>query len=82
MSFLDYFRMTRRNTAAVAKERLQIVIAHEHAQRDTRGYLPLLQEELLTVIRRYVHIDDEQVKIQVEKEGDYEVLELNVTLPD
>jgi cell division topological specificity factor len=82
VSLIDYFRTARRNSAAVAKERLQIVIAHERAQQDTRGYLPLLQEELLTVIRRYVHIDDEQVKIQVEKEGDYEVLELNVTLPD
>ena len=50
MSFLDYFR-SRKNTgsASVAKERLQIIVAHERGRRDQPDYLPQLQQELLAV---------------------------------
>lgn len=86
MRFLDYFRSSHRNTASVAKERLQIVIAHERGERSGRGYiqrlLPKLEQEILQVIRKYFQIKDDQVSLQVEREGDYEVLELNITLPD
>jgi cell division topological specificity factor len=34
------------------------------------------------VIRKYVHVDDEAVQMNLEREGDCEVLELNITLPD
>lgn len=83
MSFLDYFRNQRSNNSAhTAKERLQIVIAHERANRSGPDYLPKLKQELMEVIRKYVPIVDDQVKVQVEREGDYEVLELNITLPE
>jgi len=49
---------------------------------NTVDYLPLLQRELLEVVRKYVAIEDEHIKVHVEKEGEYEVLELNITLPD
>ncbi len=81
MSFLDYFRQ-KKSTAAVAKERLQIIVARERATRGGPDYLPQLQEELLLVIRKYVHVDPDAVKIQLDKEGDCEILELNVTLPE
>lgn len=83
MRFLEYFRSSQRNTAAIAKERLQIIVAHER-QRGYSGphYLPALQRELLEVVRKYVQIDKDQVKVNVDKEGEYEVLELNITLPD
>lgn len=86
MSLFDYFRSDRhRNTAAVAKERLQIIVAHERGKRNpssTLDYLPLLQKELLEVIRKYVVVSDDQIKIHIEKDGDYEVLELNIALPE
>lgn len=82
MSFFDYFRSSRPNTAAIAKERLQIIVAHERGCQAHLDYLPLLQQELLEVVRKYVAIDDEQIKINVDKDGDYEVLELNITLPE
>ncbi len=85
MSFFDYFRLSRQQSSAkVAKERLQIIVAHERGER--RGgypdYLPKLQRELLEVVRKYVAISDDQIKVQVEKDGDYEILELNITLPE
>lgn len=80
MNILSYFRSARRTSAAVAKERLQIIVARERTQRGGPDYLPLLKEEILNVIRKYVQIDPDAVKIQLDKEGAYEVLELNVTL--
>jgi cell division topological specificity factor len=85
MSLFDYFRYDRqRNTAAVAKERLQIIVAHERGKRSpsTLDYLPLLQKELLEVIRKYVVVGDDQIKIHIEKDGDCEILELNIALPE
>lgn len=80
MSFLDYFRSSRKPSASIAKERLQIVVAHERARRNAPDYLPLLQQDILAAIRKYVPIDDDCVSLQVDREGDMEVLELNVTL--
>jgi len=83
MSLLSYFRSQRsKRNASVAKERLQILVAHERAARDGLDYLPALQEELIAVIKKYVAIDREAVQIQLDREGDCDILELNITLPD
>jgi len=82
MNFLDYFKSKKKNTASIAKERLQIIVAHERGQREQPDYLPKLQQEILDVIRRYVPIDQDQVQVQLDKNGSCSVLELNVTLPD
>ena len=81
MGFLDYFRSERRASASVAKERLQVIVARERSGRGGPDYLPALQNEILEVIQRYTSVDDDAVKIQVERDGDCEVLEVNVTLP-
>ncbi len=82
MSFLDYFKSTKKNTASIAKERLQIIVAHERGQREQPEYLPMLQQEILEVIRKYVPIDQDQVQVQLDKNDDCSILELNVTLPE
>ncbi|WP_404368727.1 cell division topological specificity factor MinE [Marinobacter sp.] len=83
MSFFDYFKSTKKNTSAsVAKERLQIIVAHERGQRDLPDYLPQLQQELLAVIRKYVQIDDDMVHVELDRNESCSVLELNVTLPE
>ncbi|EDN66248.1 Septum formation topological specificity factor MinE [Beggiatoa sp. PS] len=48
----------------------------------TVDYLPLLQRELIEVIRKYIVINEENIKVNIEKEGDYEILEVNITLPE
>jgi len=81
MSLIDYFRESKPRTAKLAKERLQVVIAHQRGERNSRyKFLPAMQREVLEVIRKYIPIDQEQVQVNLEQEGDYEVLELNVTL--
>lgn len=82
MSFLDYFKGKKTNTANVAKERLQIIVAHERGQREQPDYLPQLQQELLEVIRKYVQISDDMVQVEVDRNESCSVLELNVTLPE
>ncbi|HKJ94963.1 MAG TPA: cell division topological specificity factor MinE [Gammaproteobacteria bacterium] len=82
MSFLNYFRSQKKRSAAVAKERLQIIVARERSHRGGPDYLPMLQEELLQVIRKYVKVEDDAVKMQLDRAGDCEVLELNITLPE
>ncbi len=85
MGIADFFRERRkqeRGSASVAKERLQIIVSHERSQRDGPDYLPMLREELLQVVRRYVTVDPEAVKVEVDRQEDHEVLELNITLPE
>lgn len=82
MSFWDYFRTKKTTSASVAKERLQIIVAHERSRRDMPDYLPQLEQELLDVIRKYVAIQDDQVQVQLDKNDSCSVLELNVTLPE
>lgn len=82
MGIFDFLRSRPRNTASVAKERLRIIVAQERAQQGRPDYLPLLRRELLEVIKKYVNVDPDAVDIHVEREGDSEVLELSVALPD
>ncbi|MBT3133638.1 cell division topological specificity factor MinE [Alteromonas sp. ALT199] len=75
-------RKQKPSTAAVAKERLQIIVAHERRKRTEPDYLPMMQQEIIQVIRKYVTIADDQVSVQLDNNDDCSVLELNVTLPD
>ena len=81
MSLLDYFRTKRPNSASIAKERLQILVSHEHNLRNQPSYLPQLQQELLDVIRKYVNVDEDTIKINFEQDDNQEVIELDIELP-
>ncbi|MFA5495599.1 MAG: cell division topological specificity factor MinE [Porticoccaceae bacterium] len=82
MSLLDYFRKERKSSASVAKERLQILVAHDRVRTNGPDYLAQLQLEILAVIRKYVTIGEDDVRVQLEQQGTTSVLELNVTLPE
>ena len=82
MSIFSYLLPKKEKSASVAKERLQIIVAHERGQRDMPDYLPQLQQELLDVIRKYVQISDDMVQVDVDRNESCSVLELNVTLPE
>lgn len=84
MGLLDYFRSRSPGTtsASVAKERLQILVAHERSVRNRPDYLPKLQRDLLEVVRRYVQVDENAITVTMEEDGNREVLELNIVLPD
>jgi len=80
MSIIERLFRKRNDSASVAKERLQIVLAHERAGRAAPDFLPLLQKELLSVVAKYLEVEDEMIKITLEKAGEVSVLEINVEL--
>ena len=76
------FLLVKKQTASVAKDRLRIIVAHERAGRGGPDYLPMLQRELLEVIRKYVNVDGDAVKVDLLGEGHNKVLDISVALPD
>lgn len=83
MALLDYLLGQRKQKSAnKAKDRLQILLAHERAENKAPDYLPKMRDEILQVIAKYVEIDQEQLKINIDEENGFEVLELNLVLPD
>jgi cell division topological specificity factor len=68
-------------SAKFAKERLQIIISHERTHRDKPDYFAAMQQDLLDVISRYVAINKEDIRVQLERQEGCAVLELNVILP-
>ncbi|MDD2712371.1 MAG: cell division topological specificity factor MinE [Simplicispira sp.] len=84
MSLLTLLLGEKKKTASVARERLQIILAHERSGRNTTtpDYLPALQRELLTVISKYVSIDLTDIKVNLERQDNLEVLEVKIELPE
>ena len=82
MSLIDLLFGKKPKTAAVARDRLQIIIAQERAKEQAPDYLPTLQKELLDVLSKYVHVSLEDIRISQEKQNGMDVLELNITLPE
>ncbi len=75
MSIFSFFRSAAKTPAVQAKERLQIVMAHERVGRSGPDYLPMLQQELLAVIAKYVDIDQNKVEVKLDRGGDFSTLE-------
>lgn len=80
MRLLNILFPERRNSAAVAKDRLKIVLAHERASRDAPDFLPIMQKELLDVVGRYVEIRGDMLRVNLGREGDTSLLEINVEI--
>jgi cell division topological specificity factor len=82
MSLLDYFKTSKTSTASLAKERLQILVAHERTSKHQPSYLPELQDELLNVIRKYTNVGQDAIFVNFEQDEHQETLELNIVLPE
>ena len=82
MSLLSYFFGTKQKTASMAKERLSLIIAHERGGNRAPDFLPALQRELIEVISKYVNVGIDDIKVQLEKQDNCEILEVNITLPE
>lgn len=82
MSFLSFLLGQKKTSASVAKERLQIILAHERTGGDdsTPDYLPQLQKELVAVISKYVKIDPNDIKVNLERQDSLEVLEVKIEI--
>ncbi|GGY16595.1 cell division topological specificity factor [Rhodanobacter panaciterrae] len=82
MGILDFLKRKPEATANVARERLRIIVAQERSTRGAPDYLPMMRNELLEVIKKYIHVDLDAININFERDSGHEILELSVTLPD
>ncbi|MEI6384429.1 MAG: cell division topological specificity factor MinE [Betaproteobacteria bacterium] len=84
MSILSFLLGEKKKTASVAKERLQIILAHERSGRSAAepDYLPALQRDLVAVISKYVNINPNDIKVNLERQDNLEVLDIKIELPE
>ena len=84
MSLLSMLLGEKKKTASVAKERLQIILAHERSGRGVSrpDYLPALQRELVAVISKYVSIKADDIKVHLERQDNFDVIEVKIELPE
>jgi cell division topological specificity factor len=80
MGLFNFLFSPQRNSAAIAKERLKIVLAHERAGNSAPDFLPKLQKELIEVVARYVAVKEDMIRVNLGKSGETSVLEINVEL--
>lgn len=82
MSFLSFLLGEKKTSANVARERLQIILAHERGSSDSSpDYLPQLQKELVAVISKYVKINPDDIKVSLDRQDSLEVLEVKIEMP-
>lgn len=84
MALLSFLFPPKAKSATAAKERLQIIIARERGGRQGQGhdFLPALHKELIEVISKYTKVNADDIKISLDRQGNLEVLDVNVVLPD
>ncbi len=73
---------SRKKTANVARERLQILLAHERAGGGSSDLLAKLREEVLAAIAKHVDVDPSRVNVSMKKEDDVSIIEIDVEVPD
>jgi len=82
MSFLSFLLGQKKTSASVAKDRLQLILINERGHGGvTPEYLPRLQKELVEVISRYVKIDPNDIKVNLDRQNSLEVLEVKIEMP-
>jgi cell division topological specificity factor len=79
MNLFDLFR--KRSTAPVARERLQVLLAHERGIIGKSDLVATLQEEILAVIAKHVKIDRDAVQIKLDRGDKVSMLEIDVEVP-
>ena len=79
---MNLFNLFRRSSAPVARERLQILLAHERVSRGQPDLLGILREEILAVISRHVPFDPEKVRIEVDRGKSVSTLAVDIEIPN
>lgn len=80
---MSLFKFLRRGSAPVARERLQILLAHERSSsRGQIDLLGLLREEILAVISRHVSFEPEKVQIKMDRGKSVSTLEVDIEIPN
>ena len=82
MSIFSLFQRRAPTTSApAARERLQVLLAHERAQIGQSDLVSVLREEILAVIAKHVEIDRDKVKVTMDRGNAVSTLEVDIELP-
>jgi cell division topological specificity factor len=79
MNLLSFFQ--RRSSAPVARDRLQILLAHERTYAGQSDLVALLREEIMAVIKKHVKVDADKVVINMERGSAVSTLEVDIEIP-
>jgi cell division topological specificity factor len=80
MSLINLFR-TKRSSAPVARERLQVLLAHERGILGKSDLIATLQEEILAVIAKHISVERDAVQIKLDRGSAVSMLEIDVEVP-
>jgi cell division topological specificity factor len=80
MSLFSFFSRTRA-TAPVARERLQILLAHERAVGGGSDLVATLKEEILAVIARHFPLERDKVQVKLDRGDAFSTLEIDIEVP-
>ena len=73
--------LSRRKSASVARERLQILLTHERVAAGQSDLIPILREEVLAVVAKHVDVDPEKVEVRIERGKAVSLLEIDIEIP-
>jgi cell division topological specificity factor len=79
MSLVGLFK--RRDSAPVARERLQILMAHERSSHGQTDLLTNLRDEILAVVAKHINVDHDQVRVTMDRGDKVAMLEIDVEVP-
>jgi cell division topological specificity factor len=81
MTLFGFFRRSQvPSSAQTAKDRLQILLAHDRQDRSRPDYLPVLQKDILEVIRKYVQVASEKVEVKIQRRDQISTLEIEIEI--
>jgi len=79
MSLFGFFKS--RGAAPVARERLQILLAHERASLGPRDLVALLRDELIATVARHIEFDPEKLSVKMDRAATFSTLEIDLEIP-
>lgn len=79
MNLLGLFKKQR--SASAARERLQVLLAHERSWAGQSNLVSILREEILAVIAKHVELDGEKVQVKIDRDHNVSILEIDVEIP-
>ena len=79
MSFFGLFQ--NRGSAPVARERLQILLAHERSSHGQSDLLANLRDEILAVVAKHIAVDHDQVRVKMERGDKVSTLDIDIEVP-
>ena len=79
---MNLFRLfSKTQSAPAARERLQVLLAHERASTGGADLVGKLRDEILRVISRHLQIDQDKVSVKMERGDKVSTLEVDIEIP-